>query len=109
MRWIIAIATLGFYLATLFGVSCSDIDNSCEQAKSVSQIMKYSHNDDKDDNCTPFCQCTCCSVSIASFSALSPEFSIPSQDFTTKKIVIGEFLFVSNYFGNIWQPPRFNA
>jgi len=107
MKWIATILVI--YFAALFVAPCSDANNVCAEIKSPSKELKHSHNQDRDDNCSPFCYCACCSVSITSFKFNIPEFNIPLKEFKAKKVGIRDCFFVSNYSGNIWQPPRFNA
>ena len=104
MRWVATIFL--FYFMALFTVPCSDAKNSCKDDKPVAKEQTHSHNRDHDDNCTPFCLCTCCSVSIDTFVFIPHKFNIPIQTFSTKKTAIRDILFTSNYLSNIWQPPK---
>ncbi|WP_148233479.1 DUF6660 family protein [Pseudopedobacter saltans] len=107
MRWIATIFL--FYFTVLFAVPCSDAKNSCEDAKPIAKEQAHNHGGDHDDNCTPFCQCTCCSVSVDTFVFISHKFDIPVQLFSTKKTEIRDISFTSNYLDNIWQPPKSKA
>ncbi|MFC0318723.1 MULTISPECIES: DUF6660 family protein [Olivibacter] len=106
MKWIATI--LLFYFSTLFTVPCSDITNECEERRTTS-FQTHSHNQDSDDYCSPFCQCTCCSISINSFYSGFPDLTSPLKFFSRKKVLSGNLIFFSNYRGSIWQPPKINA
>jgi len=84
MRWKAAI--LLFYILALFTVPCGDINNSCEALSKYANETSHRHDKDKDDYCTPFCQCTCCSISVVSFSFNVPELHVPIQLFLKKKM-----------------------
>ncbi|MGF7028751.1 MULTISPECIES: DUF6660 family protein [Sphingobacterium] len=101
-------AIILFYFLGLFLVPCSDAQNICETPKELSIEIAHSHNQDTDDNCTPFCQCECCSVTVVSFNFELPGFVIPIQTFSSKKVIIRDSNFLSRYAGSIWQPPKFN-
>ncbi|WP_407492512.1 DUF6660 family protein [Elizabethkingia anophelis] len=105
MEWQILLVLI----LALFIVPCSDASNNCEISGQVKREITHSHNNDRDDVCSPFCQCSCCGVSVVNFRFELPEFIIPTQIFSTKKVVIRDCNFISNYFGNIWQPPKFNV
>lgn len=107
MRWIATILLI--YIAALFSVPCSDASNSCKTSNNSSQEAQHSHDEDRDDYCAPFCQCSCCGITITTFKFDLPQFVIPIQEFKVKKIIIGNYFVVSSFSGSIWQPPEFNA
>lgn len=107
MRWKSAIIL--FYILGLFLVPCSDAKNICETPKDLKEEVAHNHKQDTNDSCSPFCQCACCSVSVTSFNFEIPEFGIPVQIFSSKKVIIRDSNFVSRYSGSIWQPPKFNV
>lgn len=96
------------YLAMLSFAPCSDADNSCEDVVSV-QPGDHNHNGDRDDNCTPFCHCSCCSINIAVYNFNLAESIVPMELFVEKKVTIRKISHTSDYSGNIWQPPKISA
>lgn len=108
MKWILTI--WAFYLLALSSLPCSDVSNECNDTNvSFTTAQAHEHSQDTDDQCSPFCYCNCCRVNVASFQFASLDFKPVRTPFDVKKIVIREFNFVSNYFGNIWQPPKLSA
>lgn len=98
---------MAIYILVLSAVPCSDAHNDCNDSKVKTELTKdHDHQEDHDDNCSPFCTCACCSV-----SAITMDFS-PYQVKTNfvfasvQKVSIRNSSFVSNFFGNIWQPPK---
>ena len=89
---------------------CSDAYNDCESDTTYKEYSQaHNHSTDHNDNCSPFCTCTCCSTT-ASLKFIPYKFRVP-EPIATSKITypIRDFSFVSNYSGNIWQPPKINA
>lgn len=108
MRWIITIWT--FYLMVLSSLPCSDASNQCEDTvPKIETAQAHEHNQDSDDNCSPFCYCSCCSVSIGSFNFKPFEIKQPKVAFSTKKFTIRDYNLISRYQGNIWNPPKFTV
>lgn len=97
-----------FYLALLSFAPCTDADNDCGD-KPIAQVNKHDHNDDKDDNCTPFCHCSCCSINIAVYNFNLAESILPLGSFIEEKVTIRNISHTSDYYGNIWQPPKISA
>lgn len=98
------------YILALSVMPCSDAYNDCESDTTYKEYSQaHNHSTDHNDNCSPFCTCTCCSTTA------NPKFT-PLKFQITKPIVsskitypIRDFSFISNYCGNIWQPPKINA
>ena len=101
---------MAIYILVLSAVPCSDMHNDCNESKSKTELAQnHDHQQDQDDECSPFCNCSCCGV-----FALSVDFSIfqlkkPVNFSINKKVIIRNFSFVSNFYGNIWQPPKINV
>lgn len=75
--------------------------------KSKTELTQnHDHQQDKDDNCTPFCTCTCCSASVIAVEFIPFQVIKPQEFNISEKVSIRNFSFVSNFFGNIWQPPK---
>lgn len=86
---------------------CNDAYNNCKNETVLTE--DYNHKSDHNDICSPLCSCTCCSISV------NPKLTSFKIDLTkpivSSKITfpIQDFSFVSNYYGNIWQPPKING
>lgn len=108
MKWFLTIWT--FYLMVLAALPCSDASNQCEDTvPKIETAQAHEHNQDSDDNCSPFCYCSCCSVSIGSFNFKPFEIKQPKVAFSTKKFTIRDYNLISRYQGNIWKPPKFTV
>ncbi len=105
MRWKATI--LLFYILALFMVPCGDTNNTCGTLSKFADETTHRHSNDSDDYCTPFCQCTCCSISVVSFNFEIPELGVLTQIFSREKVIIPDFKFISQYSDSIWQPPKF--
>jgi hypothetical protein len=71
--------------------------------------MRVAETDEKSDNCSPFCICSCCHFSTAyQFGT----FTISSR-ITTVAILSTKFSYQNPYSkaykNSIWQPPKFNS
>ncbi|WP_367916120.1 DUF6660 family protein [Leadbetterella sp. DM7] len=98
------------YILALSVVPCSDAYNDCQNDTAYKEYSQaHNHHTDHNDNCSPFCTCTCCSTSV--------NLKFTSHKFQITKLVVSsqitypvrDFSFVSNYYGNIWQPPKIKA
>src|SRR5690606_36922533 len=107
MRFLLCIFSL--YLLALTAMPCSDMSNNCETATtSITKPVTHNHQSDGDDACGPFCFCSCCSVSTnPKITAL--EFQIAKPITSTITYPVRDFSLISNYYGNIWQPPKING
>ncbi|MGJ1261866.1 DUF6660 family protein [Sphingobacterium spiritivorum] len=99
-----------FYFIALSIVPCSDGINKCEDLSSSRQNIKdlllHDHNQDQDDYCSPFCQCSCCSVTLTVFHFEILRISEPFSQFISDSVVITDSSVVCTYTGSIWQPPQ---
>jgi hypothetical protein len=101
---------MAFYILVLSAIPCSDMHNECRDTNTKTELTQnHDHQQDQDDNCSPFCICSCCNANATVFN-LSP-FQIKAPTFfpASQKVTLRNFSFVSNYFGNIWQPPKISA
>lgn len=102
MRWTAFI--LAIVVLALSCMPCEDAvyDMHAEKVKtSVSQSPEQQHNDA--DNCSPFCQCTCC----ASFAFSLEFYSLaPPVDFTASRYTDHHRSGIIEISLPIWQPPQ---
>jgi hypothetical protein len=93
------------YLLLLPGISCAGADNCSDEIES--SVTKASgHDEQEKEDCGNFCSCSCC-VHIVSVNF---QLSVISIDKPIGESVKHSFYhnisLPSNYFGNIWQPPK---
>jgi hypothetical protein len=101
---------MAIYILVLSVVPCSDIHNACNKENSKTELSQnHDHQQDQDDNCTPFCTCTCCSASFVSVDFTPFQLTKPTEFTISQKITIRNFSLISNFYGNIWQPPKINV
>lgn len=87
---------------------CADTEVSSLEhttSKFASNHNERSH-DNRNDLCSPFCTCNCCSVQIlTNFPTFTASFPVVSEII---KIQLPTYKSIanSNYFGSIWQPPQ---
>ncbi|MGV7107278.1 DUF6660 family protein [Flavobacterium sp. U410] len=98
------------YILALSIVPCSDAYNDCKSNIAIKELpQSHDHKSDHNDVCSPFCTCTCCSVSAnpkyATFTIKAVKLIIISKIAFPQR----DFLFTSNFHGSIWQPPKINA
>ncbi len=87
---------------------CADMEVSNAGQSSEAQqyqCVNHSHNKKK-DLCNPFCNCNRCGAQILSyFPVINYNFTLISTVIKTKEPVYKP-VFVSYFFGSIWQPPQ---
>ncbi len=108
MRFFVFI--LSIYFLALSVMSCTDACGMNTNNTSKAEFTK-AHNQEKDynDNCSPFCNCSCCRVNITSYSFKPFEIKQPKPTFIDKIITLRDFTLISFYSGSIWHPPKFTV
>ncbi|MCR4029918.1 MULTISPECIES: DUF6660 family protein [Flavobacterium] len=105
MKWIAILMSI--YLMVLSNMPCADMEVNSAMHKTVQFASEDNHSHDKDnDLCSPFCACNCCGAQVLSYEApLSFEFPKP---YTQISIPLPSYnsVFISDFFGSIWQPPQ---
>lgn len=101
---------MAIYILVLSAVPCSDVHNDCNNSKSKTELTQnHDHQQDQDDNCSPFCTCACCGASVVAIDFTPFQIKKPAEFLITQKISLRNFSFISNFYGNIWQPPKINV
>ena len=101
---------MAIYILVLSLVPCGDMHNDCNDTTTKTELSQnHDHQQDKDDNCSPLCTCSCCSASIVALDFKQVQLKKPAEFSITQKLSIRNFSFVSNFYGNIWQPPKINC
>ncbi len=100
---------LAIYILLLSIVPCSDTHNDCvtkDTQKKEIGTSHHDHNQDQDDNCSPFCTCSCCAMAYTVMNFSQYECKVLKEYTFSEKVAIPEESYHSNYYGNIWQPPK---
>ena len=71
---------------------------------SVSQTTSNTSGEEQDEACSPFCICACCGQQAA-FNMFSTSIK-HTRAVAEKRIPLRNQNILSNYYGNIWQPPK---
>jgi len=93
------------YLLVLPGLACAETDTCADEVKN--SVSQTGNNDDhEEEDCGSFCTCSCC-VHIVSVNFKSQLNTIDKPLAKNKLLSFyNNVSLPSNYFGNIWQPPR---
>ncbi len=103
---------LALYVLVLSCIPCSDETEQILPAYSSSYIHTsnthsgHNHHNESCDLCSPFCICACCGG-----------FGFEPKQIILKELLLADFpsdrnyytfydSFSSNFYGNIWQPPK---
>ena len=95
---------LSIYIILLTLAPCVDNDNDLIQTGQVTVLNHHSPSHDlQHDGCSPFCTCTCCSIS----SEVQGAF-MEIKDQTLPRFIPFNFTytFLSSYRFSIWEPPK---
>lgn len=101
---------LSVYLLALSCLPCGDVED-CKvvdnEKISFSETNHTNHQEDT-ETCSPFCICACCGTNIALNFSFSTFISEIEQQFLLDKVKINSYntKFISDFYGNIWQPPK---
>lgn len=95
---------LSLYFLLLACIPCVDAEVAHK-----TQTTEQHSGDEHHDLCPPFCTCNCCGtlvisqLNVVSYSFVKPH-PIPQTQTPEYQSV-----FLSAFFGNIWQPPKISA
>ena len=95
---------LALFILSLSALPCDDVSYNNQQSESVSEIVNLD-NHSHSDMCSPFCMCSCCSVSIT--GPLKHIEYVMYAEIPSK--VVATFYstsFSNNYYSKIYLPPQ---
>jgi hypothetical protein len=100
------------YLLLLSWQPCQDLaakDISCTSTPKAQQSHLHDTSQPtENDDCSPFCVCSCCQISTAN---ARPTFMVKNR-FTVSTEKATEIFYQNEYsqqhLDSIWQPPKFN-
>jgi len=72
----------------------------------VLQTAGHSGHQDDEEACAPFCNCTCCGHVVNSNSFLIKIAAVKPLFKEKPQTYYNNISLPSDFFGNIWQPPR---
>ncbi|MGB4844750.1 MAG: DUF6660 family protein [Ferruginibacter sp.] len=92
------------YLIILPGITCAAAFGCTDEIQN-SITQTDNHTDDEDEDCGSFCTCSCC-MHIVTVSTAFQEMLMEKPVINPNHFFYTNISLPSNYFGNIWQPPR---
>ena len=97
------------YLLILPCVACAETDTCNDDLQSsVTQTGNHPEPGKEKEDCGSFCTCSCC-VHIVSVNFQLYKISAEKLlDRNRLRLFYDDISLPSNYFGNIWQPPKFS-
>jgi len=92
------------YLLVLPGVSCAETLVCADETTQL--IQAENHEEHQEEDCGSFCNCSCC-VHIVSVNYQQNVLEVKKTVLVNSRVFFYcDVTIPSNYFGNIWQPPR---
>jgi hypothetical protein len=93
------------YLLALPCITCAETQG-CKDEQQSQLSQAHEHEEPDTDDCGNLCNCSCCGH-IVSVNFQLTEFVINKPVFKNNNLITYCNIFLpSNYFGNIWQPPK---
>ncbi len=91
------------YILVLSLAPCGDSVECGERNKTEKSHNSHKH---ENENCTPFCICTCCGQPVASNINYPVVQTVSKPEIFNKSVAIYNQTFFPKYCANIWQPPK---
>lgn len=106
----IFVILFSIYFLALSVMPCTDACGMNTSNTSKSKLSSASNNQTKgDDICSPFCSCATCHTAV-NFTFQTFKISETKPNLSKiQKFPFHNLNFISNYHGNIWQPPKTNT
>ncbi|WDF70498.1 hypothetical protein PQ465_09020 [Sphingobacterium oryzagri] len=108
----VLINMLMIYFLALFIVPCSDMESHASPSSPFPSAQEQHAADEhnhRQDGCSPFCSCTCCSISMVSINLFNNLLESPMAINLPSPRVADILMAVGNRPSAIWQPPKHNA
>lgn len=98
------------YILVLSCLPCGDMEDCTvvdNQRIAFSETNHTNHQEDT-ETCPPFCKCACCGTNFVLNFSFSPLISEIAQCALSEKVKSNFYntTFISDFYGNIWQPPK---
>lgn len=98
------------YLVFLLTQPCQDVFASANEAAPggtfVAAIGETTETENESDECSPFCICSCCSISVAYHSFVTVGSDRRPVEMHRTVAVEYRGLNTKSFSGSIWQPPK---
>lgn len=99
---------MAFLILGLSVLPCRDAKAATLNAKDLITKALNAHADDHEnngheDNCSPLCICSCCSVASVFSPSVSVEIAAPENHINHNSHYSGSLISISF---SVWQPPR---
>lgn len=101
----IIVFLFSLYLLALPGISCAQTIGCADEIQ-CNTSKDETGKQHQDEDCGSFCTCTCCVHVVTVNQFLSHVVDINNTGFHHNYFNSSNHTIPSNYFGNIWQPPR---
>ncbi|WP_394330632.1 DUF6660 family protein [Epilithonimonas tenax] len=99
---------LTFYFLALSVMPCTDACgmNTNTTSKKNEFVRRANNQTKSNDICSPFCTCSHCNTPVhLTFDVFALKVKKPIIN-PLLKFPVRELSFISNFYGNIWQPPK---
>lgn len=95
-----------FYILFLLVQPCQDVFAAPRNAIASADIKQTDQEEKESDECSPFCICSCCSLSVGYHSLTS--VAEPKPTAFLRRINSTEYCepYLNNFSNAIWQPPK---
>ena len=102
---------LSITIMALSIMPCRDINATpVNQALTIRQGTGAEESAGHGDHCSPFCLCSCCArILTAEITTASSMLTKPVSIVLKKQYYLLKISFASNFYGNIWQPPKLHG
>jgi hypothetical protein len=89
------------------GIACAGEDKCNDEPENITaQTASHTDHEDEKEDCGSFCTCSCCihivSVNFQQVAVMGDKPLLKNRQLSTYYSIS----LPSNFFGNIWQPPR---
>ncbi len=95
---------MSIYILFMVSLPCvDDIQSYTKTDHAIETGQTAQHHNNHGDSCSPFCVCSCCSVTVELTYYMFEANPLSTIEF---KVVPFYQERVSTYFNHIWQPPK---
>jgi hypothetical protein len=98
---------LGLQFLILSCMACGDLPEFSSSSFLENSKLEKQTTHAAEDACSPICNCTCCGQLLVSHEIVS-YLKLPKRLILSKQKIFYNEIFSTDYFCNIWQPPKLN-
>jgi hypothetical protein len=95
-------------LSTLSVFPCGDsLECKTKTESKIPENTDHEKHNHESEQCTPFCSCACCGITVFQFQKLAYNFKTKTILYNQKnKIIFYSFIYKKQVAYKIWQPPK---